>query len=209
MPNNNRSRNSSRSKSKRSNKNTAAVNQRRDLVTSNKMQEIKFAPEIVDVPFPHIKRGKAHTVIQSYALSYNAATFYGGISITFAALPDAASFEACFDQFRFDTVRIQFLPNTEGIYTVTDITDATAPTALTQLLQYDTLQIVPPNVISERVWHPACALQSGAESAVYRGWCSTDSTAVTSPWYGLKFAGANVVALNLIVTVVVNLRSSI
>jgi hypothetical protein len=181
----------------------------RELVLSNKMQETKFAPEIADIPFPRIRRDKAHTVIQSYQLSYNAATNYGGISITFATLPDAASFEAVFDQFRFDTVRFQFLPNTEGIYTAIDITDATAPTSLSQLLQYDTVQIVPPNVISERVFHPACALQSGAESAVYRGWCSTDSTAVTSPWYGLKFAGANTVALSVIVTVVLNLRASI
>lgn len=195
----------SRSKPKRANRKS----QSRDLVTSNKMQEIKFAPEIVDVPFPHIRRDKAHTVIQSYTVTYAPATNYGAISISFAALPDAASFEAVFDQFRFDTVRIQFLPNTEGIYTAIDVTDAVAPTALTQLLQYDTLQIVPANVISERVWHPACALQSGAESAVYRGWCSTDSTAVTSPWYGLKFAGANAVALILVITVVVNLRASI
>jgi hypothetical protein len=201
MPNNKNKSRTIRSKPKR--KTNSA------LVTSNKMQEIKFSPEIVDVPFPRIRRDKAHTIIQSYSTTYAAGTFFGGISFSFSLIPDAAAYEAVFDQFRFDTVRLQFLPTVDGIYTAIDITDATAPASLAQLLQYDTLQVVPANVISERVFHPACQLQSGAESAVYRGWVSTDATAVVSPWYGLKFSSNSTVALAVITTLVVNLRATI
>lgn len=145
------------------------------LLQSSKMQEVRFTPEKPDIRFPLITRNKVYTVLQTYTSSVSDSTTAGSIKFNLSFLPDAVSFQACFSQYRIAAVRVQFLAPLMGqLLTALDYTPSPDPSGESDLLKYDTLQIIPPNVISERVLSPKYSLDSAGETAsLSTAWLST------------------------------------
>jgi len=173
------------------------------LLQSSKMQEVRFTPEKPDIRFPLITRNKVYTVLQTYTFSSGGAAIAGVINFNLSFLPDAVSFQACFSQYRIAAVRVQFVPGTDSLLTALDYTPSPAPTGDSDLLQYDTLQIVPPNVISERVLSPKYSLDSAGETAsLSTAWLSTTIDDIT--WNSVRWSRAS--GVFAYISVVLNLR---
>jgi len=173
------------------------------LLQSSKMQEVRFTPEKPDIRFPLITRNKVYTVLQTYTLSASGATNAGSINFNLSFLPDAVSFQACFSQYRIAAVRVQFTPTLTQLLTALDYTPSLAPTGDSDLLKYDTLQIVPPNVISERVLSPKYSLDSAGETAsLSAAWLSTTIDDVM--WNSVRWSCTS--GFVAFISVVLNLR---
>jgi len=173
------------------------------LLESSKMQEVRFAPEKPDIRFPLIARNKVYTVLQTYTLSSGGAVTAGTINFNLSFLPDAVSFQACFSQYRIAAVRVQFMPVMSPMLTALDYTPSPAPTGDSDLIQYDTLQIIPANVISERVLAPKYCLDSAGETAsLSSAWLST--TIDDTTWNSVRWSSAN--GFFAFISVVLNLR---
>jgi len=175
------------------------------LLQSSKMQEVRFTPEKPDIRFPLISRNKSYTVLQTYSSSVPDTTTAGSIRFNLSFLPDAVSFQACFSQYRIAAVRVQFLAPLTGnqLLTALDYTPSPDPSGDSDLLKYDTLQIIPPNVISERVLSPKYSLDSAGETAsLSTAWLSTTIDDVF--WNSVRWSCAG--GYSAFISVVLNLR---
>jgi len=170
----------------------------KELLTAQLNHQI---PDTPDIPYPRVKRNKVYTLQQSYvgpSVIGNAATETDGtLNVTLSALPDASSLAAIFDTYRFVAVKMTFQPSsieanaafTAPIYTVIDYDDS-ATTAVSALVQYDTLMVVPGDQYFERTFKPrvANAVYSGAFTSfgqLTEQWIDTASSGVQH--YGIKW----------------------
>jgi len=161
-------------------------------------------PTITDPRNMIISRQKVYTISRSVAkgsitVGPTLPTF-GALSFQLSDLPGSTDFTSLFDQYKFQQVRIKFVPaslpsvtnafHLPPLFTVIDYDDAVTPLTLDQLRQYSTLQIVPCTAPHVRTFSPRLAVNVfGAgifgNFSQARLWC--DSGSPTTSWYGLKF----------------------
>jgi len=158
-------------------------------------------PDTPDIRYPRVRRDKVYTLQQSFVgpsiAGSSTLEVDGALTLSLSSLPDAASLAGIFDTYRFVAVKMTFQPSSTTsaanisapIYTVLDYDDNTA-TAITALVQYDTLKVAPPDVYFERVFTPkvATALYSGVFTSFGQAqsqWIDTISNGVLQ--YGIKW----------------------
>lgn len=130
----------------------------------------------------------------------------GAYSFTLGTLPSYTDFTSLFDQYRIIQVQIKFTPllaaNGFGpattsttlptLYTAIDYDDSTTPAAVDDLRQYDTLEVSPYNVYTQRTFQPRAAL--ALYSGVFTSFGQTspgqwiDAGSPNVQYYGLKYA---------------------
>jgi hypothetical protein len=134
-------------------------------------------------------------------------SLFGSIAVEFQDLPQSSSFLSVFDQYRVDKLHFRITPQVNTIspttaspnavvprlFVVVDRDDATVPTTLSQLREYDNcLDILPYQGLSVE-FEPSCtpAVYSNSAFSGYEvapsgdHWIDAASGAV--PFYGLKF----------------------
>jgi hypothetical protein len=176
----------------------------KDLTATNTLlrnQLTSEEPTTPDIPYPTIKRNKVYTLQQSFVgPSITGSTTLetdGSLALSLSSLPDASSLAALFDTYRFVAIKMAFMPTggpdtgslSAPIYTAIDYDD-TNTTAISALVQYDTLKVAPPFVYFERSFKPrvANALYSGAFTSFGQQtnqWIDTVSSSVQQ--YGIKW----------------------
>lgn len=125
----------------------------------------------------------------------------GAYSFRLADLPNAADLVKMFDYYRIDKVQIHFIPDASNIptvggaavqkrcylYTAKDYNDATTPTLITDVMQYQTCKFTPyleKHVRSIKPQTQATNVDGTVSIANNSSWVSTGSPNVK--WYGLK-----------------------
>jgi len=159
---------------------------------------------VLDPQPMHIARRKVHTISRSVGRGTVTVTptlpVFGALSFALSDLPNPADFTALFDQYRFQQVRVKFIPaSAQGnqtfhlppLLTVIDYDDANVPTSLDQLRQYSTLNLSPTGTVTHiRTIMPRLAVNVfGAgvfgNFSQARLWCDSASPGIS--WYGLKY----------------------
>jgi len=162
-------------------------------------------PTVTDVPRIRLKRGKVYTFCRSEAIStINAPTtapdLLGALYFSLSSLTGSTEFTTLFDQYRIIQVTVKFIPlagagsGSNPLVTAFDYDDASAPTGVVDLFQYDSVQLTQPGVVLERTMTPRVV------QTVYQGVPSAYATAPNSLWidasypsvqyYGLKYGVA-------------------
>jgi len=123
-------------------------------------------------------------------------------------IPGYADLAAVFDQYKIDKVDLRFVPNQTNqgmvasaalyrsrLYTAFDPNDATVPSTLNELIQYQNCSQTPYLEEYKRTVYPRLAVNSSDEEGTVtlnpaNSWCQTSQKDVD--WYGLKIgASAN------------------
>jgi len=159
-------------------------------------------PELRDRPFPLIPRNQVCRIKRQFSAGViNASStlpVFGAYSFTLSAFPDYNEFTALFDTYRFEAVRVTFIPNIPTgttplrFYTALDYDDATPLTSIGQIQEYDSVQTSNPNAgrSFSRVLSPkfAVAAYSGTFTSYSQSaaWCDAGSPGIQ--WFGLKYA---------------------
>lgn len=174
-----------------------------------KVTQNKFLPAKRDVvPRAIPQRDRIYPFERTFtapAITSSNAGDTGSIQFSLDQLPGYTEFTALFEQYRIMQVRVLLSPLAANfgqsttattyptLYTVIDVDDASTPTSVSQLQQYDTLEVTPNAQVVERTIRPHAALAaySGslftAFSMAPNGWW-IDSSNVTVPHYGFKWA---------------------
>jgi len=148
----------------------------------------------------HFKRTIAGT-----PLTCNTTAQFGSYSFQFSQLTNATEFSNLFDMYRINKIVIKFVPNHNSsevgatkfipnFHSVLDFNDGFAPTALTQLYEYQSWRMTRGYASHTRAFIPAVlyATQDGTlpgsgspASMKLKQWVSTSETDVY--FYGLKW----------------------
>lgn len=147
----------------------------------------------------HFKR----TFTLPYFTSSNTGNTYGGLSFNLNQLPNVTEFTNLYDMYRINKIVVKFVPNRSSsdvaatgeqipnLNTVIDYTDATAPTSLSQLYEYQNWKMSRGINVHTRVITPAsldlvnATAGSNAGNPQWKQWIST--SAPTIEHYGLKY----------------------
>jgi len=144
----------------------------RDIKELLQNQQTSGEPMTKDVDFPRVRRDKVYRITSSFdygvITSSTSAEVDGSIVPTLAQFANESSFVTVFDTYRMPYLKVSFQPltgvttanlslNSAPIYTALDYDDA-ATTAISQLLQYDTLKLAPGGAYFERVLCPRAAI---------------------------------------------------
>jgi len=190
----------------------ARLNNKMDtLVALNEQQTIRPMMDVDDIQPRKLSRRKVYEFTETYqgpSVTYALGTGNGNaVSFDLNSLTNVSSYTALFDQYRIVYARVRFFPTnslpaasitagaTPGyppVYTVLDYDDASVGT-ITDLQQYNSLQIVPYGQFFERRLTPR-ALQGVYQGAVFTGYALLpsgswiDAASTTVNYYGLKFA---------------------
>lgn len=196
----------------------------KDLMELQKAQEIRFVPEVADVPRIRFKADQLHNVELSYAGTFNTSTAgptYGALQFMLNQASNYASYTGAFDQYRVIQINVKFLPGAAGasagvpFLSVIDYDDATLATSQATYFAYSTLKITPLGQIDERTLVPkiATAAYQGSVFSAYTNTSSAtfiDSASPSVAYYGLKYyVPQTTVALTTtyIVTMMVQFKS--
>jgi len=175
------------------------------LLEFQQAQEVRFRPEVTDIPRIRFKKDRWFNVELSYFNNITTSTtaaVTGGLSFQLSNFANVSNYTAVFDQYRIMQVSVKFIPtNTTTssgspgvggvLYTVIDYDDQNTPTNLTTMLSYDSLAVTPPGQIEERTINPrlAVAAYSGAFTSFAnlsnQTWIDAASSSVQ--YYGLKY----------------------
>jgi len=199
----------------------------KQLLEAQIQQEVRFKPELADVPrirfkdnIINIELSYYNTITSSTTVSSSA-----GLSFSLSVIANQASYANIFDLYRILQVNVKFIPTqtstTSGqqgvggtLYTVIDYDDSNTPTNLSSLFEYKTLKIAPPGVIDERTLSPriAVAAYSGTftsyANASNKTWIDTASPSVA--YYGLKYyltPTPTVQTINYVITLMVQFKN--
>lgn len=166
----------------------------RNLITVNKSEMIRMSPIKKDVtPFAEGAKDKLYTFWQTYVgpqvVSSASLETDLQIQIALTSFTNITAYQTLWDSYRILQVTVRFFPcatpplsGSQGpVYTAIDYDDATT-TTLSQLLEYDTLQMCQPGTYFERTFQPRAA------NALYSG-AFTSFGQMKSPWIDLASAG--------------------
>lgn len=191
---------------KRKQPNDPAVQVLKDIKESLLQSQNSSEPLVKDVEIPRIRREKVFTMVSSVSSYFQTSTSLE-VDTEFVfnvnSLINSSAFSALFDQFRLIGIKIMFFPAFVAgggyppsfpIYSAIDYDD-TNSTAISALLQYDTLKVANSECYWERSLIPRAAL------AVYGGSTFTnygtaspaqwiDAGSINTPYYGLKVGTA-------------------
>jgi len=177
----------------------------RDLSEMEKQQMLRPTPFVYDtrISVPKKTVGKIHTFYAS-AVRGNITTSTtvpsaGAITFILQDLANFTDYTNLFDQYRILAVKVEFimlgstnpLTGPPGyIQTALDYDDATTPGSANELMQYDSVQVVPIGQYFERSVRPrsAVAMYSGVFTSFgnkYAQWCDSASSSVIH--YGIKY----------------------
>lgn len=127
---------------------------------------------------------------------------FSSIQFTLGQVPNVSEFTNLFDCYRINGVKVKLMPRANSseigtnqgmikLFSAIDYDDATVPTAITELMQYENLKTTASNRDHSRYFKPKIAktvfqtaLASGYSQGT--GWLDCDNTSV--PHYGLKLA---------------------
>jgi hypothetical protein len=184
----------------------------KDVRDTLRDQALRMTPMVRDVQMMHLSRSRVCSFVlfsdyQLIAVSASSNTAFGGY-ITLANFAGYADYTTCFDQYRILQVVYTFEPLGSFAalalgYTIGvsfDYDDATAPSAVSDLEQFDTFMSVPLGQYFQRILNPriAYAAYSGAFSSYANqraGWIDCASSAVQH--FGIKwFVPATGTSLN-------------
>lgn len=171
------------------------------LVLLNEAQTNRELPSVPDVPPLLLSKNRVFTASLTMSLppitSNSSAPTIGAYTFTLAGFPGFNSWATSFDQYRIVQVRVDFAPSGSSsatlpgqIATAIDLDDSTAPTSVSDLLQYDTSMLVTSGTFFERRFTPrvANAIYSGGAFSAYgsvKQWIDCDSN--SAQHYGLKY----------------------
>jgi len=189
MPRYTSNKRSSSSKVRNSNRgsqhNSAVVTVLKAIDQKQMSQTHGTEPNVPDVPRLYLKRNKVYTFerCQSIgAISYTTSDVSNAYSFTLGALPGSGEFTALFDSYRLIQVTLDFIPTGSTaavptpLYSVLDYDDAVGPTALNDLLQYDTLKVTSGGAFHSRTFTPRYA------TAAYSGVFTSFSQSKFNDW---------------------------
>lgn len=127
---------------------------------------------------------------------------FGATGFQLSSLPNYTEFTALFDMYKITGVKVTYMPRANSaeagtnqglvkFFSVIDYDDTTAPTAINDLLQYESLKVSNSSRDHTRFLKPKIAraiYQSGVSTAygASTGWIDCDNASV--PHYGLKYA---------------------
>lgn len=147
---------------------------------------------------------------------------FAGLSFTLSQVAGNAELTALFDQYRINGIKYSLIPRgntaeitassgassvfqgqSTGVFSVIDYDDATAPTTITQLMEYQNLKMTRATQTHSRYFKPRVNLQgvtnlgTGATGPTMntRGWIDCDF--INVPHFGLKLALQQAVNYNL------------
>jgi hypothetical protein len=182
-----------------------------------------------------LKREKVHTFSRTYAPVLNgaginapsivaptAADYVGAYYFSLGLLPGPSDFTTLFDQYRFIQISVSIIPNagvgtgSAPLLTAIDYDDASLPSAVSDLYQYDSVQYSQPGNVIVRTFTPRVAL------AVYSGAFTSFASASNNLWldvaspntqyYGFKVGisavGGASANWNVLVNVILQCRNS-
>jgi hypothetical protein len=165
-------------------------------------QDLKRPPRVPDVQPLSLNPKRRFIFRDSFVygtISGAVGGTFGVVQFSLASLANLTSYQTLFDQYRILQAEVQFLPrqiqgagaNVPVFVTCFDYDDATSPTSVGQLLNYDSAQVSPANIIQARVFSPTplgqlFATITGYSNVNPRQWIDTDYSTV--PFYGLKYA---------------------
>jgi len=198
MPNRRRNTRSKRPKNK------AMSTQSKKLDTLIELERTQIhasVPTVRDVNHLLLKRNKVHTFTRTFAgpgiTSPTVTDLLGALNFTLSALPSSTDFTSLFDQYRIAQVSIKFFPvagvgtGSNPLVTVIDYDDSNTPSSVSDLYQYDSLQMNQPGTVFTRTLVPKTS------TAVYSGAFTSFASAPNSLWidvaspnvqyYGLKY----------------------
>jgi len=175
------------------------------LVSLQDQTRNRMEPSVPDVPRMILAPHRVHSVQLAYMsgliTANSTAPNNGALNFTLTNFPDYSSWTSCFDSFRIIQIVIEFVPYGVGItgstqtngtfFTCLDYDDAT-PIGATDILQYDTRQIVPSGQYFERRLTPhALNVQYQGATSAYgetpsRQWI--DTTYPATQYFGLKYS---------------------
>jgi hypothetical protein len=171
------------------------------LVDLQRTQIHGSIPVVRDIPRLHLKRQKVYTFSRGFPSSTvsapTAVDTLAALNFTLGALPASTDFTSLFDQYRIIQVTVRFIPlagagtGSNPLVTAIDYDDSTAPTAVTDLFQYDSVIFSQPGTTVERTLKPRVA--TAAYSGAFTSFASADPNLwidVASPnvqYYGLKY----------------------
>jgi hypothetical protein len=120
-----------------------------------------------------------------------------GYSFALDDLPNYTEFTNLFDQYRINKVVVKFVPSANvdaigasqiipSLHTAIDNNDATAPTALSQLYEYQSYKRTRGTQVHTRVWTPSALVEisTSASSPKWKQWIGTQFPSIEH--YGLK-----------------------
>lgn len=155
----------------------------------------KYAPKITSI--------RQVTMLGSYTSTATGDSL-GSLKFNFDDVPGFSDLAAVFDQYKLDKVDLRFVPNGTNaalvgggasqirsiLYTAIDYNDATAPTLLNDLIQYQNCTQTPYCEELRRTIYPRVGVESSDNEGVIslnpsNSWCSSSSKDID--WYGLKW----------------------
>lgn len=179
---------------KRESKNAPVPSLLRDLITINKSEMIRMSPIKKDEqPLVEGTKDKLYTFWQTYigpqVVSSASLEIDQQLQFMLSSFTNVSAYQTLWDSYRILQITVRFFPcatpplsGSQGpVYTAVDYDDATT-TTLSQLLEYDTLQMCQPGTYFERTFTPRVA------NALYSG-AFTSFGQVKSPWIDLASAG--------------------
>lgn len=221
--------------------NGRALNQTmKQLVEIDRTTQLRGSPRIPDAMPIRISKNHVTTVEKTFSVQTTTSGGNPSSLITFNLndLADAAAFQELFTHYRVAQMRVQFTHMSSFISPSTTIAPADFATALipvpnqndltlvttgADLLEFDTVQVVPGTFngtdattvtqFTERVVAPRwLTIASGVVQGSFRGYQSTEATN-TTPWYGVYVSpvssqATQTATYSYYVTVVLNFKSS-
>jgi len=175
----------------------------RQLVDMRLVDMASAPPMVRDIVFRPIPRNQTYLIRRSYdagtITSSTVGAVVGGLEFSLSQMPDYTEFSALFDSYRFDEVRVTFIPNSPTgstplrFYTVLDYDDVNVTSfTVSSAEEYDSCMIsaADSGKAVVRTLRPKFAVASYSGSftsyAQASGWCDAASPGIQ--WYGVKYA---------------------
>jgi len=182
---------------------SAILQELKSLNQKQENQEVKRLPRTPDIPVMKLKQQRIYNFRETYsAATITASTslpVFGALNFQINSLGDLSSYQGLFDAYRIIQAEVQFIPkyvvgSNTGVpllFTVIDYDDSSTPTQISQLLDYDTVQISPGDVLQSRVLTPRAALGVyGSTLTSYGQTANSQWMDLASPqvqYYGVKY----------------------
>lgn len=152
-------------------------------------------------PAQPVQYFKRTLYMKANRVSSTAADTFAGVQFTLNDVPNVAEFTSLYDQYQIKGIKYSLIPRISetdpaqqslpNIGSVIDQDDASAPTSIDQLTQYQNFRLTRGNKVHSRYWKPAIAQEvfGGGVLTAYAPrknvWIDCNSAAV--PQYGIKF----------------------
>jgi hypothetical protein len=194
--------NKNKNNNKREKDSSEMVQLLRQIAASEITQSRGTPPPVPDIKPMSTTLGKVYTFQKKFSpgtmiTPSTTLDVFGAVQFDLNSTTDASSFQALFDAWRIKQVTVDFVPLTTGpyqspLYTVIDYDDASTPTTIASLLEYDTCAMIQGGTLQKRTFAPRVAL-AAYNSTLFTNYAEASANQwndVASPstkYYGLKY----------------------